>query len=82
MVNAKEWLPLPMPELFTTASCRKDWKRISAKSSVMSVPLPTTLQTELLHGPPTERYEPTLEWNDDWKVGVRWGWELAGMYTT
>ena len=34
--NAKEWLTLPMPELFTTASCRKDWKRISAESSLVS----------------------------------------------
>ena len=42
MVSAKEWLPLPMPELFTTASCRKDWNRISAKSSPVS-PLPPPL---------------------------------------
>ena len=33
--NIKEWISLPMPELFTTASCRKDWKRISVESSLM-----------------------------------------------
>ena len=36
--NVKEWTPLPMPELLTMASRRKDWKRISAESSVMSPP--------------------------------------------
>ena len=35
MDNAKEWTSLPMPELPTMAPCRKDWKRISAESSVM-----------------------------------------------
>ena len=28
MDNIKEWTSLPMPKLFTRASCRKDWKRI------------------------------------------------------
>ena len=32
----REWTSLPMSELLTMASCRKDWKRISAESSVMS----------------------------------------------
>ena len=32
MDNIKERTSLPMPELFTRASCRKDWKRISALS--------------------------------------------------
>ena len=36
MDNNKAWTSLPMPELLTAASYRKDWKRISAKSSVMS----------------------------------------------
>ena len=36
MGNIKEWTSLPMPELLTRASCRKDWKRISAESSLMS----------------------------------------------
>ena len=36
MDNIKEWTTLPMPELFTRASCRKDWKRILAESSQMS----------------------------------------------
>ena len=36
MENIKEWTSLPMPELLTRASCRKDWKRISAELSLMS----------------------------------------------
>ena len=36
MDNITEWTVLPVPELLTKASCRKDWKRISAKSSIMS----------------------------------------------
>ena len=36
MDNIKEWTSLPMPELLTMASCRKDWKIISAEPSVMS----------------------------------------------
>ena len=36
MDNIKKWTSLPMPELLMTASCRKDWDRISAESSVMS----------------------------------------------
>ena len=35
MDNIKEWSSLPMPELLTQASRRKDWKRISAESSLM-----------------------------------------------
>ena len=42
MNNIKEWISLPMPELLTRASCRKDRKRISADSSLMS-PLTTQL---------------------------------------
>ena len=38
---------LPMPELLTRASCRKDWKKISAKSSVMSPLYPVGQGTEL-----------------------------------
>ena len=39
MDNIKEWsIFLPTPELLARASCRKDWKRISAESSVMSPP--------------------------------------------
>ena len=37
MDNIKEWASTPTPELLTMASCRKDWKRISAESSLMSV---------------------------------------------
>ena len=36
MDNIKEWTSLPMPELFTRASCRKDCKRISTELSLMS----------------------------------------------
>ena len=32
----KEWTYLPMPELLTRASCRKNWKRISAGLSLKS----------------------------------------------
>ena len=34
--NIKEWTSLPMPELLTRASCRNDWKRFSAESSLKS----------------------------------------------
>ena len=44
MDNIKERTsPLPMLELLTRASCRIDWKRISAESSVM--PPPTSFPT-------------------------------------
>ena len=36
MDNIKVWTSLPMPELLTRAFCRKDWKKISAESSLMS----------------------------------------------
>ena len=35
MDNIKEWTSLPMPELLTVASLRKDWKKISAELSLM-----------------------------------------------
>ena len=35
MDNTKEWTSLPMPELLTWDSCRKDWKRIFAESCLM-----------------------------------------------
>ena len=35
MDNVKEWTSLPMPELLTTSSCRKEWKSISEESSIM-----------------------------------------------
>ena len=34
MDSIKEWTSLPMPELLTKTSCKKDWKRISAESSL------------------------------------------------
>ena len=37
MARFKEWTSLLMLELLAVASCRKDWKRISDKSSVISV---------------------------------------------
>ena len=36
MDNIKWWTSLTMSELLTWASCVKDWKRISAESSLMS----------------------------------------------
>ena len=36
MDNVKEWAPLPMSELLTRAFCRKDRKRTSAESFLMS----------------------------------------------
>ena len=36
MDNIKVRTPLPMPDLLTRASCRKDWKQISAELSLMS----------------------------------------------
>ena len=36
MDSIKEWTSLSMPEMFTRASCRKDWKRISAESFLVS----------------------------------------------
>ena len=36
MINIKKWTSLPMPELLRKASCRKDWERISAESSLVS----------------------------------------------
>ena len=38
MNNIKVWTSLPMPELLTGASCRKDWKRVSAALSLMPTP--------------------------------------------
>ena len=40
MGNIKEWISLPMPDLPTRASCKKDWKRIPAESSLQSVRRP------------------------------------------
>ena len=45
--NIKERTSLPMPELPTRTSCRKDWKRISDESPLMPArppPLPSTTQ--------------------------------------
>ena len=37
----QEWTSLPMPELLTWASCRKDWKKISTEWAFMPPPSPT-----------------------------------------
>ena len=47
MDNIKEWTSLPMPDLLTMVSCRKDWKRISAESSLMSPDDPSSQGIEL-----------------------------------
>ena len=44
MDNIKEWTSLPVQELLTMASCRKDWKRISAESSLTSPGDPNRLR--------------------------------------
>ena len=36
MNNIKEWTSLPVPELLTRVSCRKDWKGVSAESFFMT----------------------------------------------
>ena len=45
--NIKEWTSLPMPEMLTMASCRSDWKRISAESTVIFSDDPIGQGTEL-----------------------------------
>ena len=47
MDNIIDWTPLPLSEVLTMASCRKDWKRFSAESSVMSSDDPIGQGTEL-----------------------------------
>ena len=44
MDNIKEWTYLPIPNLLTKASCKKDWNRISAESSLMSPRRPNRLR--------------------------------------
>ena len=41
MDNIKAWTSLPVTELLTMASCRKDWKKIFAASSLDHVPSTT-----------------------------------------
>ena len=72
MDNIKEWIFLPMPELLTRASSRKDGKRFAAESSVM-----TPSMTQLVEG---------LKWTIDRAMILEcsllrcahttlWGWE-------
>ena len=49
MNNIKVWTSLPMPELLTGASCRKEWKSVSAESSLMPPPPPPPT-TQLVKG--------------------------------
>ena len=51
-VSVKEWTPLPTPKLLRRVSCRNDWKRISAGSSLMS---PT---------PPPQQPDRSKDWPD------------------
>ena len=46
-MDIKECTSLPMPELLTRAFCRKDWKRISPESSIMSPDDPIGHGTEM-----------------------------------
>ena len=50
MDNIKEWTSLPMPELLTRASCRKDWKRIIAVSPLKSLLPPPPPPTKSVKG--------------------------------
>ena len=49
--NIKEWTSLPMPELLTNASCRKDWEIISAELFLISPQRPYSSRhwAELIH---------------------------------
>ena len=49
--SEREWTSLSMPKLLSRASCRKDWKRISAESFLMSLRRPNGSRdrTELNH---------------------------------
>ena len=47
MDNINEWTSLPMTEVLTRVSCRKDWKRISPESSLMSPQRPDRAELEL-----------------------------------
>ena len=70
MDNIKERTSLPMPKLLTKASCRKDWKKISAESSLVPPPPPP----QLVKG---------LNWtelNDQAKVGLKEGWSWQRVY--
>ena len=40
MDNLEEWMSVPKQKLHMMASCRKDWKRISAESSLVPPPPP------------------------------------------
>ena len=44
MDNIKQWTSLSTPELLAKASCRKDWKSISAESSAMYPPMTKSLK--------------------------------------
>ena len=48
MDNIKEWTYLPVPELLTRASCRKDWNRNSAESSSCPPDARIGQETELI----------------------------------
>ena len=47
MDNIRKWTSMPLVKLFTMASCRKDWKKISAESSHMFPNDPVGQGTEL-----------------------------------
>ena len=72
--NVKEWTSLPMAALPIMASHRKDWKRISAKSSLMSSQWPywSRNSTELIWAYRNEYAIPVA-----WKILVL---DEAGTY--
>ena len=58
-MDMKEWTSLPVPELLTRASCRKDWNRNSAESS--------SCPPDALIGQETELIEPKdTNYLDEW----------------
>ena len=62
--NIKAWTSLPMPELLTRASCRKDWKGISTVSSLTFIQWPYWLRvwTELKVDQLRRRWRYTAGW--------------------
>ena len=57
MDSINEWTSLPMPELLTRTSCNKDWKRISAESSLKSPDDPIGHGTEV-------KYVHAIDWDE------------------
>ena len=70
MDHIEEWTSLPMPELPTRASCRKDWKGISAESVLMSPPTTQSVKGLNCEHTGVPRFIISFE-------GLSWGIETA-----